>query len=550
MRTTPLVTIATLAFASSACVADVTISNLGLLPGGTYSYATALSSDGSAVAGYADTTAGGGGDRAFRWTVPGGIQSLGTLPGGASSGASGISASGGFVTGGSDYFDGSHGFRWNVATGIMEDIGELPGGSFHASSGYAMSGDGNTIVGNSFSGIGYRAFRWRTIGGIESLGQLPGGFNSSALGVSADGSVAAGVSDSPIGNRAFRWTSGGGMQNLGIVSGSGASYGWAINADGSVIVGKSDSLGATVAMRWTAATGMQSLGLLPGSPYSSAHGVSGDGSVIVGVSAQPGFSSYHAFLWKSSLGMVDLNTYLPTLGLNLTGWTLSQALAVSSDGTAITGHGILNGQTRAWVVRGLPGACVGAGISLQPASATACPANGSTFSVAGTGTGPLIYQWKIESPANSGTFSVLSGPTFSEPASGLTMNLLTAATGTIAVSNIQLGNHPNIIRLVGLITNACGSVTSNPATLTIIGPCVPQACSLADVAGAGPTGLAPDGIVDGSDFIAFINSFSTGDPAVDALADVAGGGADGLSPDGIIDGSDFIAFINAFAAGC
>jgi len=147
------------------------------------------------------------------------------------------------------------------------------------------------------------------------------------------------------------------MQNLGIVSGSGASYGWAINANGSVIVGKSDAFGATVGMRWTAATGMQSLGLMPGSPYSSAHGVSGDGSVVVGASAQPGFSAYHAFLWKSSLGMVDLNTYLPTLGLNLSGWTLSQALAVSSDGTAITGHGIFNGQTRAWVVRGLPGAC-------------------------------------------------------------------------------------------------------------------------------------------------------------------------------------------------
>jgi len=34
------------------------------------------------------------------------------------------------------------------------------------------------------------------------------------------------------------------------------------------------------------------------------------------------------------------------------------------------------------------------------------------------------------------------------------------------------------------------------------------------------------------------------------LADVAGAGIDGLSPDGIIDGNDFIAFINAFAAGC
>ena len=72
-------------------------------------------------------------------------------------------------------------------------------------------------------------------------------------------------------------------------------------------------------------------------------------------------------------------------------------------------------------------------------------------------------------------------------------------------------------------------------------------CSLADLPIAG---VCPDGVVDGSDFIAFINSFGAGEPTIDPLADVAGGGASGLEPDGIIDGSDFVAFINAFAAGC
>jgi hypothetical protein len=67
----------------------------------------------------------------------------------------------------------------------------------------------------------------------------------------------------------------------------------------------------------------------------------------------------------------------------------------------------------------------------------------------------------------------------------------------------------------------------------------PSCASIADVAG----GLGgPDGVVDGSDFVAFINSFGIGDWATDALADVNG--------DGMIDGSDLIAFINAFAAGC
>jgi probable HAF family extracellular repeat protein len=38
---------------------------------------------------------------------------------------------------------------------------------------------------------------------------------------------------------------------------------------------------------------------------------------VVGRTAAAGFP--HAFLWTSPLGMVDLNTYLPTLGINLPG---------------------------------------------------------------------------------------------------------------------------------------------------------------------------------------------------------------------------------------
>jgi hypothetical protein len=51
-----------------------------------------------------------------------------------------------------------------------------------------------------------------------------------------------------------------------------------------------------------------------------------------------------------------------------------------------------------------------------------------------------------------------------------------------------------------------------------------------------------DGVVDGADFVVFINSFSVGDPTVDAAADI--------NLDGIVDGSDYTDFINAFGAGC
>ena len=62
-----------------------------------------------------------------------------------------------------------------------------------------------------------------------------------------------------------------------------------------------------------------------------------------------------------------------------------------------------------------------------------------------------------------------------------------------------------------------------------------------DIAGGGPTERTFDNVVDGSDFIAFINSFGIGDSATDPLANVAGGGPSGLSPDGIINGNDFVA---------
>ncbi len=101
------------------------------------------------------------------------------------------------------------------------------------------------------------------------------------------------------------------------------------------------------------------------------------------------------------------------------------------------------------------------------------------------------------------------------------------------------------------------AANATPGTPTVIGTAIlvinlPPAATFctADVAGGGDQGNLPDGNVDGSDFIAFINSFGIGDATIDPAADVAGGGDNGDQPDGTIDGSDFIAFINAFAAGC
>ena len=60
--------------------------------------------------------------------------------------------------------------------------------------------------------------------------------------------------------------------------------------------------------------------------------------MVVGSMLTSAFQNY-AFLWTPSLGMVNLNEYLPTVGVNLDGWTLIEATGLSVDGRTIVGQG-------------------------------------------------------------------------------------------------------------------------------------------------------------------------------------------------------------------
>ncbi|OGR07245.1 MAG: hypothetical protein A3K23_04705, partial [Desulfobacca sp. RBG_16_58_9] len=110
----------------------------------TSSTATGINNHG-AVVGYYNV--GWGSDRAFLWTPAGGFVDLGTLPGGAASHATAINDNG-QVTGWSDslwYFGGfNHAFRWEG--GKMSDLGPLGGDRFvntnywgYSSYGYAIN---------------------------------------------------------------------------------------------------------------------------------------------------------------------------------------------------------------------------------------------------------------------------------------------------------------------------------------------------------------------------------------------------------------------------
>ncbi len=130
--------------------------------------------------------------------------------------------------------------------------------------------------------------------------------------------------------------------------------------------------------------------------------------------------------------------------------------------------------------------------------------------------------------------------------------LWTTQTGTTAydfATSAAVDAAGNVY-IAGLTDGNLGGPSAGGRDIFLVKYGAVPACSPADIAGGSPLGNEPDGTVDGTDFIAFINSFAIGDAAVDPLADIAGGGDTGQEPDGTIDGTDFIFFINAFAIGC
>lgn len=319
------------------------LSDLG---GGSYwSEGRAVSANGSTVVGYS----GPAPIRAYSWTPASGMAAL--TPSGSSSEAEAVSADGSVIAGSSTVGLS----RWTSGGGAVS-IGLLPGGNNGAVRG--ISGNGNVIVGgsssaNSTSGY-YEAFRWTAQNGMTGLGDLSGGvFGSFAEGVSADGNVVVGSANSAAGQEAFRWNEIDGMMSLGDLAGGEVdSKAWDVSGDGSVIVGYGTGASGRRAFRWTSSAGMISLGNL-GSVhgFSEARAASGDGSIIVGVTSLTGGLGSGPFIWDATNGMRSISDLLTTqYGVNLNGWMLIDAQAISADGRTITGSAYDQvGRIHGWV---------------------------------------------------------------------------------------------------------------------------------------------------------------------------------------------------------
>jgi probable HAF family extracellular repeat protein len=188
----------------------------------------------------------------------------------------------------------------------VTDLGTLGGTYSQANSNNVF----NQIAGvaNIANDAAAHAFKWTKRQGMQDLGTLPGGINSSAQGINDRGLV-VGSSDyndavNGLVQHAFLYINGQ-MKDLGTLGGSTAGAN-AINLKGQA-VGFSFVPDNTAqhAVLWNFQQAPQDLGTL-GGPNSQAYGNNIWGQVVG--SSDTASGSTDPFLWDSKHGMVDLGT--------------------------------------------------------------------------------------------------------------------------------------------------------------------------------------------------------------------------------------------------
>jgi uncharacterized membrane protein len=305
-------------FSGIASAAEPSFTPLPDLPGGAVgTFVTALSANGEVAVGMSGSNLNPAFPHSaypFRWTKDTGMVALGELPGAAN----GVSADGSVVVGrvsvpGKPNPSGA--FRWTAGAGIVLLQGLSETSPDFA---YSVSDDGRTVAGRSDN----RAVRW-VDGQVLDLGA---GTNTLPVYISADGSVAAGTATANLVTEAWRWSAADGVASLERLPGHTSSSVSDMTPDGRVIIGGSGAGTVGSGLRWTTDAGVTAFSF-------GTRAVSDDGRVIVGMSARP-------ILWTEGTGAVELQPFLTGLGLDLTGWTLTDVRAISGDGKTIAGHGI------------------------------------------------------------------------------------------------------------------------------------------------------------------------------------------------------------------
>lgn len=325
------------------------IVDLGILHGTYGVYPQAISADGLTIVGSLD---GPGFPKAFRWTEATGLVGLTKPKILDSSQVWDVSGQGELAIGN---YKG-RAVAWNPS-GVMVSLGTLGQGKSASSYGaYTISDDGTRIFGKAFVDGQPRVFVWESGNGMKALPIGPQWIEIYPQSCSNQGTIMVGVGTLRTNDvnygllRAFRWTEDTGFKDLGAFQAGWMSIAFGISQDGTTIVGWSGTGNGAgdLACRWTA-SGLENLGALAGDVWSECFAVNADGSVIVGVSRSSSLE-HHAVMWTPDHGIIDLQKYLPTIGVPLGSWQLMYATAVSADGRRIAGWGLHGNQSRGWLV--------------------------------------------------------------------------------------------------------------------------------------------------------------------------------------------------------
>lgn len=375
-----------------------TPNSLGTL-GGSVSSAVGISGDGRWVVGKAELNSNScissgrnGCNQAYIWSAETGMLNLGVVPGGQYSYATGVSYNGSLVVGNSDMADSGliplggtvpnpvreQAFLWrsgdpfNAATATADyqsmliPLGTLGGTQSSASD---ISSDGTAVIGwaNLSNDSASHAFRWTQAGGMVDIGS---NFtqNSEAQFVSRNGNGVTGLVYTTSLGHAFYWTAAsnvmidignfGGRDARGYSRPHAISGGENSNYGGFIVVGGAGSyFSDSRAFLYAPITGLMDLGTLDGlsSSYASAYSVTNgfgevaDEVLVVGVSDQIyGVNGAKAFVWNKLVGMKAVWEWAGVLNPN---FESSMAAYVSNDGSTITGYGRKGQDDVLWIAR-------------------------------------------------------------------------------------------------------------------------------------------------------------------------------------------------------
>ncbi len=345
-----------LAFSATGAVwAQYAITDLGVLSGYAAGVATGVNSSG-VVVGYCNTVPAFGGGQAF--VAAGGppMTDLNSVFGsGAQSAATGISDTG--LVSGIGTYPSPHAVIYNTNTGVTTDLTTMPG---------FLNGVNSWTyaVNNSGQAVGYSAGSYPFFYDGSTTTEIPGlgtqGNTANAYALNNSGAVVGGslVGGPDPTEHPFIWTPAGGSQPLfSPIDPSGDARG--VN-DGAVVVGGTDT-GAFYATTVGGSVQSATVGALGAATDAGLLAVN-DLNQAVGWSCTDAANTIvHAAYYRPSTGMIDLSS--TAMVVNLDGWTLTKATAISSNGRYIVGYGTNpSGQIDAFELKAvLPGDANGDG---------------------------------------------------------------------------------------------------------------------------------------------------------------------------------------------